>query len=584
MKGVAVLVLLVFFLSIGSAQGYILGNVQPLQVEIGTQETVTMDIGAPLFEEDKLSFSLPAGWITTLNKKVLGNDLILDLDVGEDAEEGPVDVVIESVFFGETYTFKEAFTLIAPFSVESGSIGEGEPSDGLEPPGAFGEEIDETSHTPTFLPGLLNYDLDIDPLVEDQLSFTLYSDEIKTAHLLVFDNTYPFLKLEDRFTTTVFLDEVDFVGGTFTYSLEIDGNETEEESYTLQGPQLPLDLVLPDEGHTELQSLETEGEEDIVSKIVRFFYLLYLLATFQPTDLQVATSDWVQYKVTMPTHMIYNNNIDDYHLFFNGTVTDCRVVSPPGPAGWMCKINAHNSNSVEFWNENGQAQTSGSVIDGLQVKTDPPGAPLLDHWPTTFDSQGPISSGNHTSSRLAMKENFSVTFDDCNNYCTGKTNAQFQAEAQAHVQAACEKFKAAYKVVTKELNMIQSGSSAETTQLDKAKANANKLKTILEGALAECRGGVVIECDSSYNINCNADTIAFVPTPFGQSTHLVNLHLCPSYCTGSGQESTILHELTHYGDSSDDLSDPVNAHDLESLIPFLNRACMRTSFAYAPLF
>jgi hypothetical protein len=98
-----------------------------------------------------------------------------------------------------------------------------------------------------------------------------------------------------------------------------------------------------------------------------------------------------------------------------------------------------------------------------------------------------------------------------------------------------------------------------------------KLIDILDTAIRYGCDDLTIKCE------CDCDDEFGYVYPFQEWIGLTpTLHICPGK-KGFDEGTTILHELTHYGGSSDNtagtggkLDDPINAHSLEDIIPVLD--------------
>jgi RHS repeat-associated protein len=162
-----------------------------------------------------------------------------------------------------------------------------------------------------------------------------------------------------------------------------------------------------------------------------------------------------------------------------------------------------------------------------------------------------------------------VTFKDCNCAPWNFTPAQQNTIAK-QISDNCFTMQTALK------NLGNISSYTPTTGAGKTKLNAinsgnnlQRLKDILAKALKEACGDLTVECECSCS---DPDTQAYTRGSTWGSW--ANLHLCPPFLKAKGgaaeQQKTLLHEMTHYGGSSDDVdTDDLNAHNLENLLPWL---------------
>jgi RHS repeat-associated protein len=168
-----------------------------------------------------------------------------------------------------------------------------------------------------------------------------------------------------------------------------------------------------------------------------------------------------------------------------------------------------------------------------------------------------------------------VTFEDCDDpICPGGPT---QAAVKAWVNDGCEKIKKA-KLLLAQLaagDLIPgTDTGAETMEilgvnLAVIKAvtgrykkecpgdwlrNFDRLQGILDGADTRCGKGITIECGGWQ---CLKGDDAYTDLPDG------NVHLClPNFATSGQERLLIQHELSHYGGSTDDDNDKLNAYAL----------------------
>lgn len=182
-----------------------------------------------------------------------------------------------------------------------------------------------------------------------------------------------------------------------------------------------------------------------------------------------------------------------------------------------------------------------------------------------------IGFGITTSKGGSSPVTVSVTFDVCKDpICPDGTR---QADIRAMVQKACDTVEKALTGLGKAKKKKPSdpGFRIPTDMhINTAVDNKDKLKKILKGALKRCKKGIQVECVKK----CDDMTTAYVP-------HFLwygDLHICLSnkervlsFCQrgNSRKEGTILHEITHYGGSTDKTKDPISATCLEDILPDL---------------
>lgn len=162
----------------------------------------------------------------------------------------------------------------------------------------------------------------------------------------------------------------------------------------------------------------------------------------------------------------------------------------------------------------------------------------------------------------------SVSFVDCNDGTPlDLTSAQQNAVASG-ISAACTTMRNAL------INLASLLTYQPRTGADRIKVrqltsghNTSRLRQMLMNALSNGCGSLTVECECS----CNAGTQAYTRGSTWGS--LASLHLCPPFLSTSAAEQTLtlLHELTHYGGSDDEVTDDINAHNLERLLPWLER-------------
>lgn len=167
-----------------------------------------------------------------------------------------------------------------------------------------------------------------------------------------------------------------------------------------------------------------------------------------------------------------------------------------------------------------------------------------------------------------------VNFVDCEKL----TKAQ-KADIKAGVKAACDWVKKAVNILNTKAHRgakTKGWSGADKIKYRSILKNEARLKQILRDAKASaCDVDLDVECECA----CKEGTDAYTRGCTWGS--LANLHLCPPFFTKKQGKTktrpstlkekteTLFHEITHYGCSEDDANDPINAHQLEKLIPWL---------------
>ncbi len=160
-----------------------------------------------------------------------------------------------------------------------------------------------------------------------------------------------------------------------------------------------------------------------------------------------------------------------------------------------------------------------------------------------------------------------VSFDSsCSDGVAIDLTAAQQNAVAKNISDACTTFQNALRNLAR-IPSYQPNLGHEKTKKKQLTAdnNLNRLNDILTTALKEGCGSLTVECECACNPGVHAYTRGDVWGSWA------NLHLCPLFSSTSADEQakTILHELTHYGDSEDDTNDDLNAHNLERLLPWL---------------
>ena len=287
---------------------------------------------------------------------------------------------------------------------------------------------------------------------------------------------------------------------------------------------------------------------------------------------------------------LYRNNVTDFHMVFSGKVKKCFINTPPGPLGWVCKVIPPNR--VVFFQEKltyGHNLTAGNRLSGMFVETTPPNATVIDSWFTEADLSAtavnpPAGSAPSYPSRRIKPElpPITVTFGGCPTPICPAGGAT-RAQITQMIQKSCQEISDTRAVVMAELNRIQTTGPTSATGLHLATARANKTRflQILNKSLSQCLRGFTIDCPTA----CPAGVLARVNTFAGTVRPNTPIQICPAFCTRPSK-SDLLHEITHFGGSSDNVSvtagawdDPLNAYQLETIIPGLSQAyCRKTAY------
>ncbi|HUB15289.1 MAG TPA: M35 family metallo-endopeptidase [Acetobacteraceae bacterium] len=100
--------------------------------------------------------------------------------------------------------------------------------------------------------------------------------------------------------------------------------------------------------------------------------------------------------------------------------------------------------------------------------------------------------------------------------------------------------------------------------------NAIRVLDILVKTSQRCNDGVSIECEAA----CKKDVAAWVRPKIGHTIHLCVTEWCSK--TADDKSATVLHELTHFGGSTDEANDVTSAYQLanvsNAIIPALAEA------------
>lgn len=152
-------------------------------------------------------------------------------------------------------------------------------------------------------------------------------------------------------------------------------------------------------------------------------------------------------------------------------------------------------------------------------------------------------------------------------------NGPTQADLKALVNKACRSVADAVGG-TELLKRVSDPDDLIDSPLMQTKGHEGALLTILTELLLKCQTGITLKCtDTREDQECTA-TEAFVPQltspPFLVQLGPINVCL-NSFCALSPEEQlrTLLAEMTHYGGSSHDKQDVLNADNLRILIPIL---------------
>ena len=100
--------------------------------------------------------------------------------------------------------------------------------------------------------------------------------------------------------------------------------------------------------------------------------------------------------------------------------------------------------------------------------------------------------------------------------------------------------------------------------------NALALYNIMKKTVEKCKKGVTIECEK-----CCSEKGVPAYVPLYLYTWHGNPHLClEAYCplTNTEKQRRILHELTHYGGSLDDVNGPTDGTFIEDAVPQIAEA------------
>ncbi|MGH2734799.1 MAG: RHS repeat-associated core domain-containing protein [Actinomycetota bacterium] len=160
-----------------------------------------------------------------------------------------------------------------------------------------------------------------------------------------------------------------------------------------------------------------------------------------------------------------------------------------------------------------------------------------------------------------------VRFIDCDKHLT----AAQKTSITSLVDSACDTLKNAVRGLPHLESWNPGAGGAATRRKAMLIKERSRLQSILTTAISQaCEAGLDIECEC----NCPPGRDAYVPSPLDTTWgSWANLHLCPPFyrMNAVDQESTLLHEMTHFGGSVDEGTDPLNAHDLENtILPLLD--------------
>jgi len=165
--------------------------------------------------------------------------------------------------------------------------------------------------------------------------------------------------------------------------------------------------------------------------------------------------------------------------------------------------------------------------------------------------------------------------------CSGQW-AGIQQSIRNAVSTACRVMHEAHACLAGDFENIPRPAAPAWEQVywDVVRQTRDQLLEILQVALHEgCRDGVDVECECSCEPGKDAYTRGCVWGSWA------NLHLCPSQLKAGPSElqSIVLHELTHYGCSTDKASDLINAHNLEKYVPWLAGWCKKVAGRNPPV-
>lgn len=337
-------------------------------------------------------------------------------------------------------------------------------------------------------------------------------------------------------------------GDTLTYTVSASG-KIQVKSAIIGG--VPVSTKALPSLDAQLMALPNPIENLKVSDAAR---LLFSSALAGMADIGIATQAGGQVVVVnIPNSVEYEGQVNDFHIIFSGRIEGCTAIFPE----WVCKM--LEGNEIDLSGPEGRTLPVNAQINLTEVSGE--NLTISGFWAT------------HNGSRIELKQKFEPKeIQDCDNlYCPPLTNDQFSDQIKSNVQGACDTIKKSLDCLKSgRINSVieKVGRIHQPTLKDPAKVK--RLIEILEEALKKC-GNLIIECDSKWNPGCsNEDVNAYV-----HYYHNIgdNLHLCPGFCTEKDPEGTILHELTHFGDSTDDINDDLNAHNMNLILPSVNSAC-----------
>jgi RHS repeat-associated protein len=206
----------------------------------------------------------------------------------------------------------------------------------------------------------------------------------------------------------------------------------------------------------------------------------------------------------------------------------------------------------------------------VQAKVDPTGTfpidPILISGLTSVlvDQYGPVIANPPGP----------VTFQDCGDPAT--QSGATQGELREWRRSACNKMRDSFRTLA-----ALGGAGGSLTELEAiigrplAPAERNALNQLLGEDGSNLIGAMQI-LGKAYERGCGPQTIECEKCcPEGRDAYtrgctwgsLASLHIC--FKASPDVDLAILHEMTHYGCSSDDPNDPIGAYNLEHLLPIL---------------
>ncbi len=259
--------------------------------------------------------------------------------------------------------------------------------------------------------------------------------------------------------------------------------------------------------------------------------------------------------VNIPNTSEYEGTVNDFHITTTGgKITDCKSLFPE----WVCKI-LEKGDGIDLSGPNSKPLPAGTPVNITSITGE--NITITEFWATS------------NGTRIYQRQKFEPKeVEDCTDtYCPGLTGEQLKSQFKNNFQEACDRIKTVLQCLKSgKINIVMNKISKGFQPALKNPANIQKLIAILEAALKKC-DNLVIECDSKWNYGCwNEDVNAYVHVYHGIGD---NLHICPGFCTEKDPAGTLLHELTHFGDSTDDVNDDTSAHNIALMAPSIENAC-----------